>query len=240
MPKQQTRKEKRAAKYKTEPEGISPGLKLETITPLTENQAIVAEDFEDGYNLVLYGYAGTGKTFLGLGLAAHAVVNKRLYNKIVIFRNVVPSRDMGFLPGSQKEKAQVYETPYVENFAKLFGRSDAYSILKTKKLVEFETTSFVRGITLDDCVIIIDELQNLSWKEIYSLLTRVGKNCRVIICGDIRQNDLVKEESGFHRLMQVSDRMDTFSHVEFTKEDIVRSDFAKDFIIACEDLNAAP
>lgn len=236
MPKQQTRKEKRAAKYKTEPEGISPGLKLETITPLTENQAIVAEDFEDGYNLVLYGYAGTGKTFLGLGLAAHAVVNKRLYNKIVIFRNVVPSRDMGFLPGSQKEKAQVYETPYVENFAKLFGRSDAYSILKTKKLVEFETTSFVRGITLDDCVIIIDEIQNMNWHEIYSLLTRIGKNCKIILCGDTRQKDLTKEESGIHRLLKVADHMKSFSVVEFQKEDIVRGEFPKEFIIACEEL----
>jgi predicted ribonuclease YlaK len=235
MPKAITRKQKRAARYQQVPEEAPKlGPTLETIKSLTESQTLAIEDFEDGYNLFLYGYAGTGKTYLGLGLGLDAVVNKKTHERVVIFRNVVPTRDMGFLPGSQKDKAAVYEQPYIENCAKLFGRSDAYSWLKTKKMVEFSTTSFIRGITLDNCIILIDEFQNMSWPEFYSLLTRVGRNSRIIICGDIRQKDLTKETSCFAKFMKVE--LGSFSDIEFGKEDIVRGNFAKEFIIACEEL----
>jgi len=140
------------------------------------------------------------------------------------------------LPGNQKEKMKVYEAPYYDIASKLFHRGDAYDVLKTKNLVEFMSTSFIRGITLDDCIIIVDEVQNMSAMELHSIMTRVGENCRIIFCGDVRQDDLTserkKELSGLRDFLKIIDRMVQFDFVEFLPEDIVRSDLVKSYIIA--------
>ena len=145
---------------------------------------------------------------------------------------------MGFLPGSNKEKSKVYEAPYYAIFSELFGRGDAYDYLKNKGVVEFMTTSFVRGITINDAVIFVDEFQNMTPSELHSVFTRIGRNCKVIFAGDIKQNDLNprKEESGFKDFFKVIDRMHAFDVIEFTRDDIVRSDIVKSYIIAREDL----
>jgi phosphate starvation-inducible protein PhoH len=165
-------------------------------------------------------------------------MEKRTQDKMVIIRSVVPTRDMGFLPGSNKEKSKVYEAPYYAIFAELFGRGDAYEYLKNKNIVEFMTTSFVRGITLNDCVVIVDEIQNMTAQELHSVFTRIGKNCRVILSGDIKQNDLngKREESGFKDFLKVLDYMRDFSIIEFDRNDIVRSTLVKSYIIAREEL----
>ena len=159
---------------------------------------------------------------------------KNVYNNLVIIRSAVPTRDIGFLPGSEKEKASVYEEPYKEIALELFQRGDAYEILKTKGLVHFMTTSFVRGITLKETVIIIDECQNMTFHELDSIITRVGTNCRVIFCGDFRQSDL--KSNGLESFMEILKNMGSFDFIDFEIKDIVRSEFVKDYIIAKTEL----
>lgn len=205
---------------------------LKRIEPLTDNQQKVFESRDD--HQLLYGVAGTGKTFLSMYLALDDIVNREYYSKFYIVRSVVSSRNMGFLPGNEKEKAAVYEEPYNAACSELFGRGDAYGYLKQKGVIEFKTTSFIRGITLDNCVVFVDEFQNMTAHELNSVITRVGKNCRLILSGDCRQDDLQqhREKSGAWDTMQIVKRMDSFRCVEFGFDDIVRSDFVKEYIIA--------
>jgi len=165
-------------------------LNLQQIKPLTENQR---RAFDSGENLVLHGLAGTGKTFISSYLAYYEI-EKGYLDNLVIIRSAVPTRDIGFLPGTDKEKSAVYEEPYKDIATELFARGDAYEIMKQKCLVQFMTTSFIRGITLRDSCIIVDECQNMSFHELDSIITRVGENCRIIFCGDFRQSDLKRNE----------------------------------------------
>jgi phosphate starvation-inducible protein PhoH len=211
------------------------------IQPMTDNQALAFESWADGYNLVLHGMPGTGKTFLALHFALSAVLNpKTTYNKVYIVRSAVPAREMGFLPGTQKEKMEVYEGPYTTICAKLFGRKDAYGILKTKNSIEFIPSSFLRGETFDDCVIIVDECQNMGGQELHTVMTRGGDNCKIIFCGDVKQDDLTNERkrevSGLREFMPILESMEEFDFIEFVADDIVRSDLVKSYIIARDKL----
>jgi|TARA_B110000977_G_C11081270_1_gene493023 phosphate starvation-inducible PhoH-like protein len=206
-------------------------LTLWEIEPLTRNQL---RAFESSKHLILHGLAGTGKTFISSYLAFDDM-SKGNYEKLVIIRSAVPTRDIGFLPGTEKEKASVYEEPYKDIANELFQRGDAYEVLKKKGLVEFMTTSFIRGITLKHAVILIDECQNMSFHELDSIITRMGQGCKVIFCGDFRQADL--KQNGMQEFMQILKRMGEFDFIEFEVEDIVRSDFVKNYIIAKNELN---
>jgi phosphate starvation-inducible protein PhoH len=199
---------------------------LREIEPLTRNQL---KAFETTDHLVLHGLAGTGKTFISSYLAFDDMA-KGDFQKLIIIRSAVPTRDIGFLPGTEKEKSSVYEEPYKDISNDLFSRGDAYEILKQKNIVEFMTTSFIRGITLRDAVILIDECQNMSFHELDSIITRIGENCRVIFCGDFRQADL--RSNGLKDFFRVLERMHAFTFIEFEVEDIVRSDFVKQYIIS--------
>jgi len=205
-------------------------LSLQEIEPLTQNQLLT---FESEKHLVLHGVAGTGKTFISCYLAFDDIL-KNDKEKLVIIRSAVPTRDIGFLPGTEKEKASVYEEPYKDICIELFQRGDAYEILKTKHLVHFMTTSFIRGITLRDAVVLIDECQNMTLHELDSIITRIGQNCRVIFCGDFRQSDLT--ENGLNSFIRILKAMNEFDLIEFGTVDIVRSEFVKKYIIARTDL----
>ena len=205
-------------------------LDLQEIEPLTKNQVIA---FESNKNLMLHGVAGTGKTFISCYLAFDDMV-KNIYERLVIIRSAVPTRDIGFLPGNEKEKASVYEEPYKDICIELFQRGDAYEILKTKGLVHFMTTSFIRGVTLRNATIMIDECQNMSFHELDSIITRIGQGCRVVFCGDFRQADLAK--NGLHDFVRILKAMEEFDFVDFEIKDIVRSDFVKQYITAKTDL----
>ena len=205
-------------------------LTLQEIEPLTQNQLLA---FDSDKHLLLHGVAGTGKTFISCYLAFDDMI-KGYYNNLVILRSAVPTRDIGFLPGNEKEKSAIYEAPYKDIAVELFSRGDAYEILKQKSIVHFMTTSFIRGITLRDAVIIIDECQNMTFHELDSIITRVGENCRVIFCGDFRQSDLGK--NGLEEFVSVLKRMDSFDLIDFEIKDIVRSDFVKSYITAKTEL----
>jgi phosphate starvation-inducible PhoH-like protein len=235
MLKRLTKRERRVLKQtsnQTTNGGFSTSLK--EFSPLTESQKEVFRNFDNDEHLVLHGLAGTGKSFISLYLALRQVLTGSSdFNKIVIVRSVVPTREVGFLPGSVKEKIKVYEQPYETICTELFGRADAYNILKTKNYVEFMSTSFIRGITLDNCIVIVDEVQNMLFGELDSVITRIGKNSKLILCGDFRQSDLQKDidRKGLLDILKILKAMDYFKYVEFSEKDIVRSDFVKQYII---------
>jgi phosphate starvation-inducible protein PhoH len=196
------------------------------IEPLTRNQLLA---FESQKHMVLCGAAGTGKTFISLYLAFDDIA-KQEYDKIILVRSAVPTRDMGFLPGTDKEKAKVYEEPYYAIANEIFQRGDAYEILKKHNVVNFMTTSYLRGLTVRDSVVIVDECQNMTFHELDSIITRVGENSRIIFCGDFAQADLPK--NGMKEFLQVLNEMSEFDIVEFGISDIVRSSFVKKYLIA--------
>ena len=206
------------------------------IEPMTDAQRDAFDAWDEGHNLMLHGIAGTGKTFLALLFAIKGVWDKKSpYEKVYIIRSTVPSRDQGFLPGTQKQKEAVYEEPYHPICNTIFGRGDAYALLKQRNLVEFRSTSFLRGATFDNCILVVDEMQNMAGNELHTVMTRVGNNCKIIFAGDIKQDDLTSkrynEESGLRDFMRIIERMDEFEFIEFLAEDIVRSDLVKSYII---------
>lgn len=230
MAKKQKSNEKNIHCIKT-PTG---NLRLPQIKPKTLNQEIAFNSYQQGNNLVLHGLAGTGKTFISLYLALHDLLYTDEYEKICIVRSVVPTRDMGFLPGAESEKIKVYEKPYEMIVNELFGRGDAYEIMKKKKQIEFISTSFVRGVTFRNAIIIVDEATNLSGHENDSVITRVGHNCRIMFCGDMRQTDLqhFSEKKSTQHFLEIMESVPGFDFIEFGIDDIVRSNLVKDYIIA--------
>lgn len=214
----------------------------DTIKPRTENQHKALLNWEDGRHLLLYGIFGTGKTFLALWLACRTLIAEHyLYEKIYIVRSSQATKDMGFQPGDDKEKMAVFEPTYAAIIAELFGFVSAYNILKRHNKIEFVSTAFLRGRTLSNCIIILDEFQNLSFHEARTVLSRVGDNTRLIISGDTRQDDLTnpryKEESGSAKLLQVCSRIGSIAPIQFNVSDIVRSGFCRELAIALNELN---
>jgi phosphate starvation-inducible PhoH-like protein len=209
---------------------------LQVFNPLTENQTKFFELYKQGTQaMMLHGAAGTGKTFIALYKALEEVMDKgNPYEKVVIVRSVVPSREIGHLPGDEKEKTDVYVAPYRAVCQDLFNVEQAYDRLVEQKNIEFMITSFVRGITIDNAVIIVDECQNMNFQELSSIITRVGEGSKIIFCGDFKQTDLNRkhDQSGLKDFVEVINRMPSFRNVEFGIEDIVRSALVKEFIVA--------
>lgn len=210
---------------------------METFEALTENQQKFFDIYRSGAEcMLLHGVAGTGKTFIALYKALEEVLDKsNPYQQVVLVRSAVPSRDIGHLPGDEKEKTEVYTAPYIDICSRLFyNRPDAFQRLQEQKQINFLITSFVRGITLDDSIVIVDECQNMSDMELNSIMTRVGDGSKIIFCGDFRQTDLYKrgDMSGLNKFMAIADMMPSFRTVEFEIEDIVRSSIVKEYILA--------
>lgn len=207
---------------------------IRCINPLTKNQEKTYEAYANGKNLLLHGVAGTGKTFLALYLSLNSIIKGEHSKPIIILRSVVPGRDMGFLPGKMEEKIAVYEEPYRGICAELTNHPTSYDYFKRNEYIEFSTTSYLRGLTFRNNIIIIDECQNMTFSELDTIMTRVGEGCRVIFCGDFRQTDLIRddERKGLLKFMNVVKSMHSFESVEFNKEDIVRSKLVKEYIVA--------
>jgi phosphate starvation-inducible protein PhoH len=220
-------------------EAKSQHFSLKRIKPLTENQERTFEAYEKGNNLILSGSAGSGKSFLALYLGLQdLLVDNSCYNKIIIVRSAVPSRDLGFVPGTLEEKAKIYQEPYMNIVNELIGRGDAWHFLLNKEIVEFQTTSFLRGLTFKDCIIVFDEFQSATFHEIDTVLTRIGENCRFMLCGDFNQNDLNirKEKSGLTDTVRILESVSDVAHIKFGIEDIVRSGFVKEYLTVKEKL----
>ena len=210
---------------------------LRTFDPLTNNQKKFFDAYKQGdYFIALHGVAGTGKTFIALYKALEEVLDKsNPFNKIIIVRSAVPSREVGHLPGDLDEKTQIYRQPYQQICHTLFGRPDAYQRLEEQHYIEFISTSFIRGMSFDDAIIIVDEMQNLTFEEIDTVMTRVGYRSKIVWCGDYRQTDLNKKKndmSGILKFFDIAMHMGAFTRIEFTPDDIVRSSLVKDYIMA--------
>jgi predicted ribonuclease YlaK len=214
---------------------------LKTFDPLTENQRKFFECYKRGdYFMGLFGSPGVGKSFLALLKGLEEVLDKgNSFNKIVVVRSAVQVRDQGFVPGDLEEKMQIYEQPYVEICNTLFGRPDAWTRLKEQGHARFISTTAIRGISIDDAVIIVDECQSMTWHELSSVITRTGHRSKIIFVGDLKQNDLVKSRndvSGLQDFLRVASTMKEYTQINFTSEDIVRSSLTKSWIVACEKL----
>jgi len=228
---------KRVKKERNRDNGqISSSILLRKINPITPNQIKTFDSFENNNNLFLHGYAGTGKTFIATYLSLREILSGNEFDKLTIIRSAVPSRDMGFMPGSLTEKTRLFEAPYHEIVNDLFGRGDAYEILKIKRKIEFLTTSYIRGTTMDRSIILVDECQNMVFQELNTIITRVGSSSKIIFCGDYRQTDLNSrnELSGITYFSKIIKTMNRFNFIEFNEKDIVRSDLVKDYIIKKE------
>ena len=214
---------------------------LKTIEPLTPNQERVFTSYAEGKNLILHGAAGTGKTFISLYLAMKDVMEPSSpYEKVYMVRSLVPTREIGFLPGDHEDKSNLYQIPYKNMVKYMFEMPDdaafemLYDNLRSQETVSFWSTSFIRGVTMDNCVIIVDEFSNLNFHELDSIITRVGENCKIIFSGDYSQSDLVKsnEKNGVLDFMRIIQTMQSFDVVEFGIEDIVRSGLVKEYLLA--------
>ena len=211
------------------------------VEPITANQKIAFKSYEEGKNLFLYGAAGTGKTFITLNNALKEVLDPTTpYQKVVIVRSLVSTREIGFLPGDHEDKSFLYQIPYKnmvkymfelptdQEFEMLWGN------LKAQESVTFWSTSFIRGTTLDDSIVIVDESQNLNFHELDSIITRCGENCKIMFCGDAAQTDLIKtnEKNGILDFQKIITRMPEFDLVEFNINDIVRSGLVKSYLVS--------
>ena len=210
------------------------------IEPLTDNQRKLFESYDAGKHLVAHGVAGSGKTFLCLFKALQDVLSEYTpYEKIYIVRSLVPTREIGFLPGCHDDKASLYQIPYKNMVKYMFQMpSDAdfemlYGNLKAQETISFWSTSFIRGTTLDNCIIIVDELENLNFHELDSIITRVGENTKILFCGDASQSDLIRqnEKNGVVDFMKILRQMPSFDIIEFEVADVIRSGLIKEYII---------
>ena len=214
---------------------------LVDIGPITENQKILFKSYSEGKHLIAYGAAGTGKTFVTLYNAIKDVLDETTpYERIYIVRSLVATREIGFLPGDHEDKSDIYQVPYKHMVKYMFQMpSDAdfemlYGNLKSQDTIKFWSTSFLRGTTLDNAIVIVDEFQNLNFHELDSIITRVGENSRICFCGDARQSDLVKtnDRNGIVDFMNILRKMPSFDIIEFDIDDIVRSGLVKEYIVA--------
>ena len=211
------------------------------IKPITPTQEEVFDAWQKEKNLFLYGCAGTGKSFLSIYLALKEVLDEKTqYDKLYIVRSLVPTREIGFLPGDHDDKSNLYQIPYKNMVRYMFEMPDdasfemLYANLKAQETISFWSTSFIRGTTIDNAIVFIDESQNLNFHELDSIITRLGVNTKVIFAGDAAQTDLTKtyEKNGILDFMKIIDDMDEFSSIEFGVQDIVRSGLVKSYLIS--------
>ena len=210
------------------------------VKAITERQKSVFETWKQGKNQFLFGCAGTGKTFVSLYLAMQDVLDlKTKYDKVILVRSLIPTREIGFLPGDEEDKAALYQVPYQNMVKFMFEQPNEqafnmlYDRLKNQGSLYFLSTSFLRGLTFDNSIIIVDECQNLNFHELDTITTREGQDSKIIFCGDFSQTDLLKqnERNGLHDFLRILEEMQEFNCVEFNIGDIVRSGFVRNYLI---------
>ena len=213
---------------------------LVTIKPITDNQKVVFSTWKKGLNQFLFGAAGTGKTFVSLYLALQEIMDlKKPADKVILVRSLIPTREIGFLPGDEEDKSALYQVPYRNMVQFMFEMPNEqafnglYDKLKSQGSLYFLSTSFLRGLTFDNSIIIVDECQNLNFHELDTIITRVGQDSKIVFCGDFGQSDLMKqnEKNGLHTFLQILEEMDEFNCSEFSIGDIVRSGFVRSYLI---------
>ena len=228
-----------ASKTKKQTKEVGIGSLL-SIKPITDNQKLVFETWKKNKNQFLFGAAGTGKTFISLYLAMQDVLDlQKPYDKVILVRSLIPTREIGFLPGDEEDKSALYQVPYQNMVRFMFEMpneqafNNLYDKLKSQGSLYFLSTSFLRGLTFDNSIIIVDECQNLNFHELDTIITRVGQDSKILFCGDFDQTDLQKhnERNGLHDFMKILEEMEEFNCTEFEIGDIVRSGFVRSYLI---------
>ena len=213
---------------------------LNQIKPVTDSQKLVFDTWKQGQNQFLFGCAGTGKTFVSLYLGLSEVLrNETPYDKVIMVRSLIPTREIGFLPGDEEDKAALYQVPYSNMMQFMFEQPNEqafetlYNRIKAQGSYYFLSTSFLRGLTFDNSIIIVDECQNLNFHELDTIITRVGQDSKIVFCGDFSQSDLTKtnERNGLMDFLQILQEMEEFNCIEFNIGDIVRSGFVRNYLI---------
>ena len=211
------------------------------IKPLTDSQQKVFDAWDKAKNLFLFGCAGTGKSFITIYLALRDILDEKTpYDKLYIVRSLVPTREIGFLPGDHEDKANLYQIPYKNMVRFMFEMPDdpsfemLYANLKAQDTISFWSTSFIRGTTIDNSIVLVDESENLNFHELDSIITRLGVNSKIVFAGDAAQTDLTKadEKTGIMDFKKIIDDMDEFEGIEFGIDDIVRSGLVKSYLIS--------
>ena len=211
------------------------------IKPLTPSQEKVFDAWQKNKHLFLFGAAGTGKSFVTMYLALKDILNEQTpYKKLYIVRSLVPTREIGFLPGDHEDKANLYQIPYKNMVRFMFEMPDdpsfemLYGNLKAQDTISFWSTSFIRGTTIDNSIVLVDESENLNFHELDSIITRLGVNSKIVFAGDAAQTDLQKahEKTGIMDFKKIIDDMDEFESIEFGIDDIVRSGLVKSYLIS--------
>jgi phosphate starvation-inducible protein PhoH len=215
--------------------------KIKNVNYIGEDEAQCIMIDDENHLYITDDYIITHNTFITLYNSIRDVLDERTpYEKVYIVRSLVPTREIGFLPGSHDDKADIYQIPYKNMVKYMFQMpSDVefemlYGNLKSQETIKFWSTSFLRGVTLDNCIVLVDEFANLNFHELDSIITRVGENCKIMFCGDATQSDLVKtsEKNGIVDFMSVLRKMDSFDIIEFGVDDIVRSGLVRQYLIA--------
>ena len=215
-------------------------INLVEVKPITDNQKVVFDTYKKDKNQFLFGAAGTGKTFCALYLAIQSVLDlKTKYEKVILVRSLIPTREIGFLPGDEEDKAALYQVPYQNMVQFMFEQpneqsfKNLYDRLKGQSTLYFLSTSFLRGLTFDNAILIVDECQNMNFHELDTITTRVGQDSKIMFCGDCDQTDLQRtnERNGLHNFLRILEEMEEFNCTEFTIGDIVRSGFVRSYLI---------
>tara|TARA_R110000787_G_scaffold63121_2_gene142275 strand:- start:790 stop:1503 length:714 start_codon:yes stop_codon:yes gene_type:complete len=213
---------------------------LVDVKPITDNQKVIFDTWKKGKNQFLFGAAGTGKTFVSLYLALQEVLDlTNKADKVILVRSLIPTREIGFLPGDEEDKAALYQVPYQNMVRFMFQMpsdqafNNLYDRLKSQGSLYFLSTSFLRGLTFDNSIIIVDECQNLNFHELDTIITRVGQDSKIVFCGDFGQSDLQRtnEKNGLHDFLRILEEMEEFNCTEFNIGDIVRSGFVRSYLI---------
>ncbi len=198
------------------------GMNGKPITARTENQQLLVKAFEDNDLVFATGPAGSGKTFIAIALAVKALKNKEA-RKIILSRPAVEAGEkLGFLPGEMKDKLDPYLQPLYDALQDMIPAAKLKEYMENN-VIQIAPLAFMRGRTLNDAVIILDEAQNTTTHQIKMFLTRLGLNAKMIVTGDVTQVDLPPSTvSGLIQAMRILRGVDGIARVEFTRKDIVR------------------
>ena len=215
------------------------GINGKPISPRTPNQQKLVDSFNNNDLTFALGPAGTGKTYIAIALAVRALKNREV-RKIILSRPAVEAGEkLGFLPGDMKDKIDPYLQPLYDALEDMIPAMKLKEYMETK-VIQIAPLAFMRGRTLNDAIIVLDEAQNTTTHQIKMFLTRLGMNAKMIITGDVTQIDLPqKTQSGLVQALRILNGVPGVGMVEFGKKDIVRHHLVQRIVEAYEKYDEA-